>query len=166
MFPGSSQRPTHLCLAPGLLTSSDHLLDLDTGHIDLLGELSDGLVGVLVGEGVNVDFHPRSNYGGRGAGTRGWTSGHRQGVQRQGPALLGELLPASLLSLPHPLCQARVLPLPHENAEEPHELAAQDSSSCLSPSSLITLKRVSLQFLLPLVPSHSPATSRPSVLLQ
>lgn len=166
MFPGSSQRPTHLCLAPGLLTSSDHLLDLDTGHIDLLGELSDGLVGVLVGEGVNVDFHPRSNYGGRGAGTRGWTSGHRQGVQRQGPALLGELLPASLLSLPHPLCQARVLPLPHENAEEPHELAAQDSSSCLSPSSLITLKRASLQFLLPLAPSHCPASSRPSTLLQ
>lgn len=63
---GSSRHFTHPCLARPLalgllLTSSNHLLDLDTGHIDLLGELSDGLIGILVGKGVNVNFHPGSN---------------------------------------------------------------------------------------------------------
>lgn len=39
------------------LTDSDHFLDLDTGGVDLFGELSDGLVGVLVGKGVHVYSH-------------------------------------------------------------------------------------------------------------
>lgn len=39
------------------LTDSDHFLDLDAGGVDLFGKLSDGLVGVLVGEGVDVDSH-------------------------------------------------------------------------------------------------------------
>ena len=38
-------------------TCSDDLLDLHAGELYLLGELPDGLVGVLVGEGVDVDLH-------------------------------------------------------------------------------------------------------------
>lgn len=39
-------------------TCSNDLLNLHERHIDLLGELSHRLIGVLVGEGVNVDLHP------------------------------------------------------------------------------------------------------------
>lgn len=68
---------------------------------------------------------------------------------------------ASLLSLPHPLCQACILPLPHENAEEPHELDAQDSSSCLSPSSLITLERLPSSSFPLLLPTAQPRPGLP-----
>lgn len=40
------------------LTCSDDLLDLDEGNIDFLGKLSHGLVGVLVGERVDVHLDP------------------------------------------------------------------------------------------------------------
>lgn len=40
-------------------TCPNDFFNLHEGHIDLLGELSDGFVGVLVGEGVDVDLHPR-----------------------------------------------------------------------------------------------------------
>lgn len=49
------------------LTCTDDLLDFDGGDVDLLGELSDGLVGVLIGEGVNVDLHPWRAWQGRAA---------------------------------------------------------------------------------------------------
>ena len=38
-------------------TCSNDFFNLDEGYIDLLGELSDCLVGILVGEGVDVDLH-------------------------------------------------------------------------------------------------------------
>lgn len=40
-----------------LLTNANDFLNLDTGGIDLFGELTDGLVRVLVGEGVNIYPH-------------------------------------------------------------------------------------------------------------
>ena len=43
----------------GLVTCADDLRDLHTGDVDLLGELADRLVGVLVGERVDVDLDPR-----------------------------------------------------------------------------------------------------------
>jgi len=58
-----------LCPAPGLACSND-LLDFDAGDVDLFGEFPDGFVGVLVGEGVNVDLHPRGDCKGRGVVTR------------------------------------------------------------------------------------------------
>lgn len=58
-----------LCLAPGLACSND-LLNFDTGDVNLFGEFPDGFVGVLVGEGVNVDLHPRGDCNGRGIITR------------------------------------------------------------------------------------------------
>ena len=48
----------------GWVTCADDLLDLHAGHVDLLGKLPHGLVGVLVGEGVNVDLHSRGDYWG------------------------------------------------------------------------------------------------------
>lgn len=39
------------------LTDSNHFLDLDTGGVDLFGKLSDGLVWVLVGKGVDIYSH-------------------------------------------------------------------------------------------------------------
>lgn len=53
-----------------LVTCADDLLDLHTRDVDLFGEFSYGLVRVLVGEGVNVDFGSRSDY-------RGFSSGNR-----------------------------------------------------------------------------------------
>lgn len=38
-------------------TCSNDFFNLDEGYIDLLGELSDRLVGILIGEGVDVDLH-------------------------------------------------------------------------------------------------------------
>lgn len=40
-------------------TRADDLLDLYSRDVDLLGKLSHGLVGVLVGKGIYVDLHPR-----------------------------------------------------------------------------------------------------------
>ena len=40
-----------------LLTDANNFLDLDTGGVDLFGELTDSLVRVLVGKGVNVYPH-------------------------------------------------------------------------------------------------------------
>lgn len=40
-----------------LLTNANHFLNLDTGGIDLFGKLTDGLVGVLIGKGVNIYSH-------------------------------------------------------------------------------------------------------------
>lgn len=40
------------------LTNADHFFNFDAGGVNLLGELADGLVGVLVGERVHVDPHP------------------------------------------------------------------------------------------------------------
>ena len=40
------------------LTGSDNLFNLHKGDVDFLGELSHGLVGVLVGEGVDVHLDP------------------------------------------------------------------------------------------------------------
>lgn len=48
-------------------TCSDHPLDADAGRVDLLGELVDGLGGVLVGVRVDVGLYP---------GEGDW-SGHR-----------------------------------------------------------------------------------------
>lgn len=39
-------------------TCADDLLDFHAGDVDLLGELVHGVVGVLVGEGVDVHFDP------------------------------------------------------------------------------------------------------------
>lgn len=44
--------------AGGLLTDADDLFDLDAGGVDLFGELTHGLVGVLVRERVHIDPHP------------------------------------------------------------------------------------------------------------
>lgn len=38
-------------------TCSNHLLNFDTGDVNFLGKLPHCLIGVLVGEGVNVDLH-------------------------------------------------------------------------------------------------------------
>lgn len=55
-----------ICLTPNdtalwenqkLLTDANNFLDLDTGGVDLFGELTDSLVRVLVGKGVNVYPH-------------------------------------------------------------------------------------------------------------
>lgn len=40
-----------------ILTNSNHFLNLDTGRVDLLGKLTDGLVWVLVGKRVNIYSH-------------------------------------------------------------------------------------------------------------
>ena len=42
----------------GSLTGSDNLFNLHKGDVDFLGELSHGLIRVLVGEGVNVHLDP------------------------------------------------------------------------------------------------------------
>lgn len=39
-------------------TGPNDFFNLHKGHIDLLGELSDGFIGVLIGEGIDVDLHP------------------------------------------------------------------------------------------------------------
>lgn len=39
------------------LTNPNHFLDLDTGGVNLFGKLSDGLVWVLVGKGVDIYSH-------------------------------------------------------------------------------------------------------------
>lgn len=41
-----------------LLTDADDLFDLDAGGVDFFREFTDGLVGVLVGEGVHIDPDP------------------------------------------------------------------------------------------------------------
>lgn len=51
-------RFTHCCTSIDC-TCTDDLLDLDGGDVDLLGKFVDGLVGVFVGKGVDVDLHPR-----------------------------------------------------------------------------------------------------------
>lgn len=116
---GSTQHFTHLCLAGplalrSLLTSSNHLLDLDTGHIDLLGKLSDGLIGILIGKGVNVNLHPGSNYK-----EKRWIHEDRlQATGRSshaGTSQIGCTRIASLVSLPI-LYVPWHLSLPHENA--------------------------------------------------
>lgn len=40
-----------------LLTNANNFFNLDTGGVNLFGELADGLVWVLIGKGVNVDPH-------------------------------------------------------------------------------------------------------------
>ena len=40
------------------LTHADDPLDVNAANIDFLGELVDGLIGVLVGEWVHIDFDP------------------------------------------------------------------------------------------------------------
>lgn len=72
----------------------------------------------------------------------------------QGPARLGALWIASLLSLPILCAVPWYLPLPHENAGEPHELDAQDS--CFSPLSLIMFKLLSSSFFPLLLPTAQP----------
>lgn len=140
--------------APRLLTSSNHFLDLDTGHIDLLGELSNSLVGILVGKGVNVNFHPRSNCREEVTQEDGFQAigGSYAGISPVGctpDCLSAEPGPSSV---PCP----GILPLPHENAEEPHGLDTQDSSSRLSPSSLIMFKLLSSSSLPSLLPTAQP----------
>lgn len=55
--------PPHPWLRPWYLggyqspTCSDHLLNFDTGDVNFLGKLPHCLIGVFVGEGVNVDLH-------------------------------------------------------------------------------------------------------------
>lgn len=39
------------------LTNANDFLNLDTGGVNLFGELTDGLVWVLVGKGVNIYPH-------------------------------------------------------------------------------------------------------------
>lgn len=46
-YPGRHQPPT----------CSDHLLNFDTGDVNFLGKLPHCLIGVLVGEWVDVDLH-------------------------------------------------------------------------------------------------------------
>lgn len=46
------------------VTCADDLLDLHAGDVNLLGKLAHCLIGVLIGEGVNVDFHSRCYYWG------------------------------------------------------------------------------------------------------
>lgn len=41
--------------AGSLLTDADDLFDLDAGGVDFFSELTDGLVGVLVGKGVHIN---------------------------------------------------------------------------------------------------------------
>lgn len=38
-----------------MLTDADDLFDLDAGGVDFFSELTDGLVGVLVGKGVHIN---------------------------------------------------------------------------------------------------------------
>lgn len=45
--------------ASTLRTCTNDLLDLDSGDVNLLGELSYSLIGVFVGKGIYVDLHPR-----------------------------------------------------------------------------------------------------------
>ncbi len=47
-----------------LVTCANDFLDFHTGNVNLFGELADGLIRVLVGEWVNVDLHPWSDYRG------------------------------------------------------------------------------------------------------
>lgn len=115
---GSTQHFTHLCLAGplalrSLLTSSNHLLDLDAGHIDLLGKLSDGLIGILIGKGVNVNLHPGSNY-------REKRRIHEDRLQATGrssyagTSQIGCTRIASLMSLPILYCALASAPPPRE----------------------------------------------------
>lgn len=46
------------------VTCADDLLDLHAGDVNLFGKLAHCLIGVLIGEGVNVDFHSRRYYWG------------------------------------------------------------------------------------------------------
>lgn len=48
----------------GWVTCANDLLDLHAGDVDLLGEFAHCLIGILVGEGVNVDLHSRRYYWG------------------------------------------------------------------------------------------------------
>ena len=57
-----AQRRTTDTVTHSPSTCPDDLLDLHAGELDLLGELPDGLVGVLVGEGVDVDLHTGRHY--------------------------------------------------------------------------------------------------------
>lgn len=138
---GSTQHFTHLCLAGPLalrliLTSSNHLLDLDAGHVNLLGKLSDSLIGILIGKGVNVNLHPGSNYR------------EKRRIHEDGLQAIGRSSYAGISQIGCTLDSLSAVPwylsLPHENAGEPHELDAQDS--CLSPSSLIMFKLLSSSF--------------------
>lgn len=45
-----------------MFTCSDDFLYLHTRDVDLFGKLMNGVVGVLVSEGVDVDFDSRGNY--------------------------------------------------------------------------------------------------------
>lgn len=54
--PGPSRTEAAECF-----TCADDFLDLHAGDVDLFGELVHGVVGVLVGEGVDVNFDPRGN---------------------------------------------------------------------------------------------------------
>lgn len=53
----------------GLFTCSDDFLDLHAGDVDLAGELVHRLVGVLVSERVDVDFHTRGHCRTKGEGS-------------------------------------------------------------------------------------------------
>lgn len=46
-------------IGPTVHTCTDDLLDLHRGDINLLSKLPYGFVGVLIGEGIYVDLHPR-----------------------------------------------------------------------------------------------------------
>lgn len=45
--------------APSLHTCTNDLLNLHSGDVDLLCKLAYSFVGVLIGKGIYVDFHPR-----------------------------------------------------------------------------------------------------------
>lgn len=48
------------------LTHANNSLDVNAANVNLLGKLVDGLIGVLVGERVHVDFHScRGGEGGK-----------------------------------------------------------------------------------------------------
>lgn len=48
-------------------TCPNNFFNLDSGDIYFLGEFSDGFIRIFVGEGVDVDLHPRRARQGRAA---------------------------------------------------------------------------------------------------
>lgn len=62
--PHSWLRPWYLGERPPP-TCSNHLLNFDTGDINFLGKLPHCLIGVLIGERVNVDLHAWGHWGTR-----------------------------------------------------------------------------------------------------
>lgn len=104
------------------LTNTNHFLNLDTGGINLFGELTDGLVGVLIGKGVNIYSHSWvKKFAKKG-------SKERRKLKKKAKVNLFRLL-LSICSLFPSCCRLRCLPLWILSSSSPYLASHTDSSA-------------------------------------